>query len=184
MTGRDKSQFLKHHCLLCGGVAIRKDWIRMDVLNSVLVYRCEDVYCNHVFLVKLVIEVTHKPAKVTNWQVNLPLSPPVRKKLLKKLKQNGCIDTFYPVAIKHDEDNHTYKMVLPTIEDCYAYANTLENALKYARNFMCIHLWLLVDAGKPIPLPTTIENHCFKPEFEGFEWHIIDISQYDSIVNW
>lgn len=177
MTGRYKEQLHSATCPQCNGDAIRKDWIELENFCVAIVYRCEDVYCSHVFVMQQTPSRILRPSKILTHKANIPLSFKIKTQLLKRLALEE-ISTYFPVAIELSEDKSTYKVIVPDIDGCCASASTLEDALKYARNFICIHLLVLFDNSKPIPLPTTVENHCYKSEFKGFEWRMRGCSNF------
>ena len=183
MTGRYKEQLHSATCPQCNGDAIRKDWIELENFCVAIVYRCEDVYCSHVFVMQQTPSRILRPSKILTHKANIPLSFKIKTQLLKRLAQEE-ISTYFPVAIELSEDKSIYKIIVPDIEGCCANASTLENALKYAKNFICIHLLVLFDSGQLIPLCTAMENYCNKPEFKGLEWLVVDISQHDRYLDW
>jgi len=86
----------------------------------------------------------------------------------------------YPIAIEWGDDTHATGIVFPDIPGGITAGDTVEQAYKLAVEVAHIQLEERVNAGQPIPMPGSIEQHRNNPEFAGWGWGLveIDISPY------
>jgi len=81
----------------------------------------------------------------------------------------------YPVAIEWGDENTATGMVFPDIPGAISAGDTPEEAYNNAIEAAHIVLEDLVDRGECVPRPSTIDEHCRNPDFEGWDWELIDI---------
>ncbi|WP_025516789.1 type II toxin-antitoxin system HicB family antitoxin [Bordetella trematum] len=82
----------------------------------------------------------------------------------------------YPIAIEPGSDTQAWGVVVPDLPGCYSAADEgIDQAIDNAKE--AIQLWIeaTLDAGKPVPQPTSIANHQNDPDLKGFIWAIVDI---------
>lgn len=89
---------------------------------------------------------------------------------------------YYPIAIEQGDAEHCYGVIVPDLPGCFSAGDNFEEALENAKEAIKFHLETIVDDGEVIPLPSPIEQHRHKPEFQNhdFIWAMveIDVSRY------
>jgi predicted RNase H-like HicB family nuclease len=83
----------------------------------------------------------------------------------------------YPVALKRNEGpGPAFTVLIPDIEGCDSSGMTLYEALHNARRSVLACIEELLEAGKPVPPPSSdIEMLAAKPEFAGLTWAMVSI---------
>lgn len=82
----------------------------------------------------------------------------------------------YPIAIKWGDQNTATGIFIPDIPGAFTAGKNFSDAYQAAYEIAHLQLEKLVEQGKPIPMPTTIEHHRhLNPDFEGWIWEMIDI---------
>lgn len=83
----------------------------------------------------------------------------------------------YPIAIEPGNETHAFGVVIPDIPGCFSAGDTLEEAYSNAKEAILGHLELLVEMGKEIPMPTSIDNHRKNPDFTEYDFFfgIVDV---------
>ncbi|TCP13786.1 putative RNase H-like HicB family nuclease [Crenobacter luteus] len=86
----------------------------------------------------------------------------------------------FPIAIEPGDDTHAFGVVVPDIPGCFSAGDTLDEALRNAKEAIDFHLEGLVEDGDDIPVASSVQTHASNPEYAGFIWAVvdIDISQY------
>lgn len=86
----------------------------------------------------------------------------------------------FPIAIELGDDTHTFGVVVPDIPGCFSAGDTLDEALRQAKEAIDFHLEGLVEDGDDIPVASHVQTHASNPEYAGFIWAVvdIDINQY------
>jgi predicted RNase H-like HicB family nuclease len=81
----------------------------------------------------------------------------------------------YPVAIETGDSSHAYGVVVPDLPGCFSAGDTLDEAFTNSREAILLHLEGLLDAGKPFPAATPIEQLQKKRSYRGWIWAVIDV---------
>lgn len=81
----------------------------------------------------------------------------------------------FPIAIEPGDDTHAFGVVVPDIHGCFSAGDTLDEALRNAREAIDFHLEGLVEDNDDIPVASTVQSHASNPEYAGFIWAVIDI---------
>ena len=81
----------------------------------------------------------------------------------------------YPVAIEKG-NNTCFGISVPDIDGCFSAGDTLDEALNNVQEAIYGHLEILAEDGFPAPIPSKIDKHSTKAEFQGFTWAYVDIS--------
>lgn len=81
----------------------------------------------------------------------------------------------YPIAIELGDDKHAYSVVVPDIEGCFSAGDTLEEIMINAQEAIEFHISGLVEDGKAVPHPTSIEAHRNNGDYKDFIFAIIDV---------
>lgn len=80
-----------------------------------------------------------------------------------------------PVAIFKDEGS-VYGVNVPDIRGCHSWGDTIEAALKNAKEAIYSHVETLVELGEPVEITlSTIETWSQSPEFAGALWALVSI---------
>lgn len=81
----------------------------------------------------------------------------------------------YPIAIEVGNDNYAYGVVVPDIKGCFSAGDTLDEAVKNAKEAIEINLELLSEIGSLPPLASSLSNLVNKKEFNNWTWAVIEI---------
>jgi predicted RNase H-like HicB family nuclease len=74
----------------------------------------------------------------------------------------------YPIAIESRTDQAAYGVVVPDLPGCFSAGDTLEEAIAGAEEASLAWIETALDAGDPIPHPSSLEAIRAKPEFTGW----------------
>ena len=82
----------------------------------------------------------------------------------------------FPIAIEIPENQgEAYGVIVPDLPGCYSAGDTIDDALRNAREAIELHLEGLSEDGLDIPTPKTVAHHQAHPDFLGRVWGIVDI---------
>ena len=81
----------------------------------------------------------------------------------------------YPITIESGDARHAYGVVVPDLPGCFSAGDTLDAALTNAQEAILLHLEGLLEDGKAMPKPSTIERLRRKREFRGGTWAVVDV---------
>ena len=81
----------------------------------------------------------------------------------------------YPITIESGDARHAYGVVVPDLPGCFSAGDTLDAALTNAQEAILLHLEGLLEDGKALPKPSTIERLRRKREFRGWTWAVVDV---------
>jgi predicted RNase H-like HicB family nuclease len=81
----------------------------------------------------------------------------------------------YPIAIETGTDAQAFGVVVPDLPGCFSAGDTLDHALKNAKE--AIELWLevAIDDGVALPEPKSLAEHQRKREFKGWTWALVTV---------
>lgn len=87
-----------------------------------------------------------------------------------------------PIAI-HKDENSVYGVTVPDVAGCYSWGETIDEAIKNAREAIYSHYEVLAESGESLRLKTSkIQDLVGDEEFAGAIWALVDIdaSKFDS----
>jgi predicted RNase H-like HicB family nuclease len=81
----------------------------------------------------------------------------------------------YPVAIEAGSRNTTFGVVVPDLPGCFSAGDTIDEAMAYVEE--AIDLWIeaALDAGRDIPMPSTLDAIQGSEEFSGWTFALVTI---------
>ena len=79
----------------------------------------------------------------------------------------------YPIAIEPGDNQHTFGVVVPDLPGCFSAGDSLDEAMAQAREAILLYLEGLLDEGKALPQPSTVDMHAGNPDFKGWIWAIV-----------
>ena len=81
----------------------------------------------------------------------------------------------YPIAVETGTDTQAYGVVVPDLPGCFSAGDTLDEAMKNAKE--AIELWLevAIDDGMAVPEPGALSEHQRKREFKGWTWALVTV---------
>ncbi|MDR3381719.1 type II toxin-antitoxin system HicB family antitoxin [Cupriavidus basilensis] len=88
----------------------------------------------------------------------------------------------FPIAI-HKDDGSAYGVTVPDVLGCYSYGDTIEDAIRNAKEAISSHIETLVELGESVDFTcSSIEELAAKEEFAGAVWALadVDITKLDS----
>ncbi len=81
----------------------------------------------------------------------------------------------YPIAIEFETDQTAYGVVVPDLPGCFSAGDTLEEAIAGAEEAALAWIEAALDAGEPIPRPSSLEAIRAKPEFTGWILSLVTV---------
>lgn len=91
-------------------------------------------------------------------------------------------DMEFPIAI-HKDPNSVFGVTVADVPGCYSSGDTVEDAIRNAREAIVSHFEVLLTLGEDIALtPTPIAELALRPEFAGAVWALadVDMTQLDT----
>jgi predicted RNase H-like HicB family nuclease len=82
---------------------------------------------------------------------------------------------FYPIAIEAGDHEHAYGVTVPDLPGCFSAGDTLDEAIKNAKEAITGHIELAVELGHDIPAVSTIEALATNPDYAGYTWALVEI---------
>jgi predicted RNase H-like HicB family nuclease len=81
----------------------------------------------------------------------------------------------YPIAIESRTEQTAYGVVVPDLPGCFSAGDTLEEAIAAAEEASLARIEAALDAGDPIPQPSSLEAIRAKPEFTGWILSLVTV---------
>lgn len=85
----------------------------------------------------------------------------------------------YPIAIEPGDADHAWGVVVPDIAGCFSAGESLDDAVKNAKEAIEAHLQVLAEDGGKIPFASEMSDHVANPDFAGWAWAFVDIDIND-----
>jgi predicted RNase H-like HicB family nuclease len=88
----------------------------------------------------------------------------------------------FPIAI-HKDDGSVYGVTVPDVPGCYSCGDTIEEAIRNAKEAISSHIETMVELGEDVNFTcSSIEVLAAKEEFVGAVWALadVDITKLDS----
>ena len=80
----------------------------------------------------------------------------------------------YPIVI-HKAPDSTYCLTVPDLPGCFTTGDTIEEALKQAREVIEFHIECLLLDGDPISEPKSIAYHQDNPDYADGQWEAVAV---------
>jgi predicted RNase H-like HicB family nuclease len=82
----------------------------------------------------------------------------------------------YPAAIELGSDSQAFGVVVPDLPGCFSAGDSLDEALGNAEEAVIAWIDSMLDAGQPIPRPSSIDAlRAQHPEWTDWVWAIIQV---------
>lgn len=88
----------------------------------------------------------------------------------------------FPIAI-HQDDGSVYGVTVPDIPGCHSWGDTIEDAVRNAKEAISGHIETLLELGEPVDITCTpIHDLAKNPDYAGAIWALaeVDLSQLDA----
>lgn len=86
---------------------------------------------------------------------------------------------FYPIAIEPPaNENECYGVIVPDLAGCFSAGESLDEAVKNAKEAITLHLDGLAEDGVEIPTATSISHHQQNEAYNGMVWAVVDIDVF------
>ncbi|WP_343551271.1 type II toxin-antitoxin system HicB family antitoxin [Pantoea sp.] len=82
---------------------------------------------------------------------------------------------FYPIAIEAGDDTSAFGVTVPDLPGCFSAGETLEEAVKNAKEAITGHLELMVELGHDIPAVSELKSLMKEPDYVGYVWVLVDV---------
>ena len=76
------------------------------------------------------------------------------------------LETFVALVHKAAKKSAPYGVIFPDFPGCVAAGETIDEALKHARESILFHMEGMLDAGETIPKPSSLEKILANPEYK------------------
>lgn len=87
-----------------------------------------------------------------------------------------------PIAI-HKDENSVYGVTVPDVPGCYSWGDTIDEAIKNAREAIYSHYEVLAESGETLNFKASrIQDLVVDDEYAGAIWALVDVdaSKFDS----
>ncbi|MDO8605826.1 MAG: type II toxin-antitoxin system HicB family antitoxin [Phaeospirillum sp.] len=81
----------------------------------------------------------------------------------------------YPILIEEGSGTTAFGVVVPDLPGCFSAGDTLDEALDGAKEAVAAWIDTALDAGGPIPAPSTLDEARRLPGYEGWTIGIVDL---------
>jgi predicted RNase H-like HicB family nuclease len=81
----------------------------------------------------------------------------------------------YPIAIEPGNDTVAFGVVVPDLPGCFSAGDTLDEAMAGAEEAAAAWIDATLDAGNPIPAPSSLDTVRQNPEFAGWTFGVITL---------
>ena len=81
----------------------------------------------------------------------------------------------YPILIEEGSCTTAFGVVVPDLPGCFSAGDTLDEALDGAKEAAAAWIDTALDAGGPIPAPSTLEEARRQPGYEGWTVGVVDL---------
>ncbi|HBZ17468.1 type II toxin-antitoxin system HicB family antitoxin [Pantoea sp. NPDC088449] len=82
---------------------------------------------------------------------------------------------FYPIAIEAGDQSTAFGVTVPDLPGCFSAGDTLEEAVKNAKEAIIGHLELMVELEQDIPAVSDLKTLMKDAEYAGYVWVLIDV---------
>ncbi|MGK0271063.1 MAG: putative RNase H-like HicB family nuclease [Cocleimonas sp.] len=82
----------------------------------------------------------------------------------------------YPIAIEMGDDEHAYGVAVPDIQGCFSAGDTLDEAVKNAKEAIEGHLEILAEMGQLPPEAASLADWSKVKEYSGWAWAVVEIN--------
>ncbi|WP_345829117.1 type II toxin-antitoxin system HicB family antitoxin [Pantoea sp. BRR-3P] len=82
---------------------------------------------------------------------------------------------FYPIAIEAGDRSTAFGVTVPDLPGCFSAGDTLEEAVKNAKEAIIGHLELMVELEQDIPAVSDLKTLMKDAEYAGYVWVLIDV---------
>ncbi len=81
----------------------------------------------------------------------------------------------YPIAIEIGTETAAYGVVVPDLPGCFSAGDTIDDAVNAAEEAAAAWIDATLDAGGPVPGPSSIEALRARPEYAGWAFGVIGV---------
>jgi predicted RNase H-like HicB family nuclease len=81
----------------------------------------------------------------------------------------------YPIAIEPGDAAQAFGVVVPDLPGCFSAGDTLDEALAAAEEAMAAWIETTLDAGEPVPCPSSLDVIRHNPDYQGWIFALVDI---------
>ena len=82
----------------------------------------------------------------------------------------------YPIVIHKDKDSD-YGVTVPDLPGCFSAGTTVDEAMAMAKEAIELYLEYLIEEGKPVPPPGSVEQYKGKRPYRGGTWALVSIDR-------
>jgi len=82
----------------------------------------------------------------------------------------------YPIAIEIGSDDTAYGVVIPDLPGCFSAGDTLDEALANAEQAAIAWIEATLDAGAPVPPPSSLETIRSNPHYGNWSFGVVNIN--------
>jgi len=81
----------------------------------------------------------------------------------------------YPIAIEIGNETTAYGVIVPDLPGCFSAGESVDEAIENSKEAIALHIDGLLDDGRTVPPPSSIEPFRNLPEYAGMVWAVVEI---------
>ena len=81
----------------------------------------------------------------------------------------------YPILIEEGSDDTAFGVIVPDLPGCFSAGDSLDEALDAVGEAAAAWIDAALDAGHPVPPPSSLENVRQLPDYRGWTVGVVDI---------
>jgi len=82
--------------------------------------------------------------------------------------QSGKLTTHYPILIEEGSDQAAFGVIIPDLPGCFSAGDSLDEALEAVTEAAAAWINAALDAGHPVPSPSSLEIVRGLPDYQGW----------------
>lgn len=81
----------------------------------------------------------------------------------------------YPVVIELGTDTTAFGVVVPDLPGCFSAGDTMDEALEATEEAIALWIDVALDAGEPVPAPSSLETVRRNPDYAGWTFGVVSV---------
>jgi predicted RNase H-like HicB family nuclease len=81
----------------------------------------------------------------------------------------------YPIVIEEGTDTTAYGVIVPDLPGCFSAGDTLDEAMANVEDAAAAWIDATLDAGRPVPQPSSIEEIKSRKEYKNWTFAVVTI---------
>jgi len=81
----------------------------------------------------------------------------------------------YPILIEEGSEDTAFGVVVPDLRGCFSAGDTLDEAIDGAKEAVAAWVDAALDAGQPVPAPSSLETIRALPDYVGWTVGVVEL---------